>query len=301
MRLNPAASSRSIWEGYRWNERTTEVSHYAFSTNAFTKCSADEAVASIAEAGYDGVEIMLDAPHLFPLDAGPAKVAGVRRAIERAGLSVSNCNAFPMSAVGDTWHPSWIEPDEARRQQRIDHTVAALRVARDLGAKNISTEPGGPIPQGMSRAEAMTVFVQGIAEVLPAAEETGVTLLVEPEPELLIERTEEYLDFAARLSHPNLALNFDIGHFYCVGEDPAEAFLELRPHVRHVHFEDIAASREHRHLLPGHGAIALPRVVAAMAEAGYSGWITVELYPYQDTPYETACAALEYIRTNIPL
>ncbi len=283
------------------NERATEVIHYAFSTNAFTKCSAEEAVASIAEAGYDGVEIMLDVPHLFPLDASPAEVANVRRAVERAGLSVSNCNAFPMSAVGDTWHPSWIEPDEARRQQRIDHTAAALRVARDLGAKNISTEPGGPIPRGMSRAEALTLFVQGVAEVLSVAEETGVSLLVEPEPELLIERSAEYLAFAARLSHPNLALNFDIGHFYCVGEDPAEAFLELQPHVRHVHLEDIAESREHRHLLPGHGAIDLPHVVNTMADEGYTGWITVELYPYQDDPYQTACAALEYIRTSVQL
>lgn len=274
---------------------------FAFSTNAFTKSRVGEAVASVAEAGYDGVEIMLDAPHLFPGQATAAQVATVRHAVDRAGLEISNCNAFPMSAVGDTWHPSWIEADDALRAQRIQHTADALRVARDLGARTISTEPGGPLPQGMTRTEAMTLFVQGVAEVLPVAEETGVMLLVEPEPDLLIERTEQYLGFAARLAHPSLALNFDIGHFYCVGEDPAEAFLELRPHVRHAHLEDIAASREHRHLLPGKGAIPLPHVVSTMAEAGYGGWITVELYPYQDTPYETACAALQYIRHHIQL
>ena len=272
---------------------------FAFSTNAFTKCSAEEAIASIAKAGYEGVELMLDAPHLFPADATPEKVDSVRKAAKAAGLTFSNANAFPMSAVGDTWNPSWIDPDPEIRKQRIQHTADALRVAGDLGIPNISTEPGGQLPEGMSRDEAMDLFVAGVEEVLPVAEETGVTLLVEPEPHLLIERTDEYLDFAGRISHPNLALNFDVGHFYSVGEDPAEQFRVLKQYARHVHFEDIAASREHRHLLPGAGAIDLPGVVRTMAAEGYDGWITVELYPYEDSPCETACAALDYIHENI--
>ncbi|MFH1732926.1 MAG: sugar phosphate isomerase/epimerase family protein [Planctomycetota bacterium] len=271
----------------------------AFSTNAFTKCSAEEAIASIAKAGYEGVELMLDAPHLFPADATPEKVASIRNAAASAGLAFSNANAFPMAAVGDTWNPSWIDPDPEVRRQRIRHTADALRIASDLGIPNISTEPGGQLPEGVTRDDAMKLFAAGVDEVLPVAEETGVTLLVEPEPHLLIERTSEYLDFAGRISHPNLALNFDIGHFYCVGEDPAEQFRVLRQYARHVHFEDIAASREHRHLRPGDGAIDLPGIVLTMIGEGYSGWITVELYPYEDTPYETACAALQYIRENV--
>ncbi len=272
---------------------------FAFSTNAFRKCDAAEAIASIAEAGYDGVEIMLDAPHLFPATATDGQIRAARAAIEAAGLQVSNCNAFTMHAVGDTWHPSWIESDEALRRQRIRHTADAIRIARHLGAHSISTEPGGPIPVGVTREQAMTLFVQGVAEVLPVAEEYGVDILVEPEPGLLIEKSAEFLGFAARISHPRLALNFDIGHFYCVGEDPEHAFLALQAHARHVHLEDIAATREHRHLLPGHGAIPIPRVIASITEAGYVGWITVELYPYQDAPYETARRALQYLRQHV--
>lgn len=272
---------------------------FAFSTNAFRKSDVAEAIASIAEAGYDAVEIMLDAPHLFPATATDRQVRTVRAAIEASGLQVSNCNAFTMHAVGDTWHPSWIEPDEERRRERIRHTAEAIRVARRLGAPSISTEPGGPISPGMTREEAMTLFVQGIAEVLPVAEECGVDILVEPEPGLLIERVAQFLTFSARISHLRLGLNFDVGHFFCVGEDPEEAFLALQPHVRHVHLEDIAATREHRHLLPGHGAVPIPRVIESMNEAGYVGWITVELYPYQDAPYETARRALQYLREHV--
>ena len=272
---------------------------FAFSTNAFVRSSAEEAIGAVARAGYGGVELMLDAPHLFPLDASREKVRSIRSALADAGLRFSNGNAFPMAAVGDTWNPSWIDPDPERRGLRIRHTAAALRVAGALGIPNISTEPGGPLPPGMSREEAMGLFLAGLERVLPVADETGVLLLVEPEPHLLIERTEEYLDFAGRTSHSHLGLNFDIGHFYCVGEDPAQAFRALRSHVRHVHLEDIAASREHRHLLPGEGAIDLPGVLRAMCDEGYDGWITAELYPYQDNPFDTACATRDYIRTHI--
>jgi sugar phosphate isomerase/epimerase len=266
----------------------------AFSTNAFVRVNVETAIDSIAEAGYTGVELMLDHPHLFPAETAPSKIRAVRQTIEHAGLTISNCNAFPMSAIGDTWHPSWIEDSAEQRKLRIQHTADALRLARDLGAKTISTEPGGPLPQGMSREQALTLFIQGIAEVLPVAEETGVALLVEPEPGLLIEREDQYQGFARRISHDKLGMNFDIGHFFCVGEDPAEAFLALQPHVRHVHLEDIAATRKHRHLMPGEGAINLRGTVETILEAGYNGWITVELYPYQDSPFETACQAYKY-------
>ena len=233
----------------------------AFSTNAFTKCSAEEAIASIAEAGYEGVELMLDAPHLFPADATPEKVDSIRKAAAAAGLTFSNANAFPMSAVGDTWNPSWIDPDPEVRTQRIRHTADALRIAGDLGIPNISTEPGGQLSHGMTRARAMEYFRLGLQMVYPLARELEVTVLIEPEPNLLLERVDDFLEFIGTVPHGQVALNFDIGHFYCVGEDPAEQFRVLRQYAKHVHFEDIAASREHRHLLPGAGAIDLPGVV----------------------------------------
>ena len=263
----------------------------AFSTNAFTNYGVTDAIEAIRAAGYDGVELMADRPHLYPPDVTDAAIAGVRAALERAGLAVSNVNAFMLRAIGDIWHPSWIEPDEGERRKRLDHTVQCLNLAAKLGAPSISTEPGGPLPEGMAREEALALFGEGIAAALAAAEQSGVDLLVEPEPGLLIENSGEFLDFVKGFDSPRLGLNFDIGHFYCVGEDPAEAFTKLRRFVRHVHLEDIARTREHKHRIPGDGAIDLERVLAVMNNSGYDGWVTVELYPYEDNPAETARAA----------
>jgi sugar phosphate isomerase/epimerase len=49
-------------------------------------------------------------------------------------------------------------------------------------------------------------------------------------------------------------------------------------------------------LIPGKGAIDFPRVFDAIGSIGYSGFVTVELYPYQQNPSLAAKQALDYLR-----
>lgn len=260
----------------------------AYSANAYLRFDAQEAARRIAALGYAGIELMADAPHLWPAAATDADLDALRRTLDRAGLAISNVNAFMMQAVGDArhpyWHPSWIEPDASLRRVRVEHTIAALRMAAKLGAPSITTEPGGPLEAGMSREWAMDTFIAGLNEALRVAEDVGVLLLVEPEPGLLIENVAQTLELCARVRSPAFGINFDIGHMYCVGEPLADAVAALAAHVRHYHVEDIAASRVHEHLVPGRGAIDFAPVFQAIRRTGTGGWITVELYPYIDDP-----------------
>ena len=267
----------------------------AFSTNAFKQVSLEESLRQIAACGYSGVEIMADVPHAYPPHVDVRRRKAVADLCRELRLTITNLNAFTLFAQGDTWHPSWIEPEAAARERRYEHTLNAIRLARDLRAPGISLEPGGPLPAGMDRAAAMELYREGLRRVLPAAQECGVNLLVEPEPHLLIERPEEFEELLTGLSHPRLGLNFDIGHFFCVGVDPAAAARRLAAHIRHVHLEDIAPSREHRHLVPGRGAVDFDAVVGALADAGYNGWVTVELYPYEAQAREVAEEAFQYL------
>src|SRR5439155_852076 len=131
------------------------------------------------------------APHAWPAFLLGEQKQGLRDALARNGLAISNVNAFMMHAVNDArqryWHPSWIEPDRHYRQVRIDHTRRALTLARELGAPCITTEPGGPVEPGGSWSTALKLFVEMLKPVAQHAEKEGVLLLVEPEPGLLIE------------------------------------------------------------------------------------------------------------------
>lgn len=271
----------------------------AYSTNAYMRFPIEEAIERIAALGYAGIEIMADIPHAWPAETTDDQIDRMRAALNRHGLVISNINAFMMNAVGDFWHPSWIESDESQRRQRIEHTIKALRLARRLGAPSITTEPGGPLAPGQSRADALDLFAEGIGEALVYAAQERVTLLVEPEPQLLIETMDEFLEFADRFDSPWFGLNFDVGHFYCVGEDLSESVKRARRMTRHYHFEDIAASRVHEHLVPGHGAIDFDSLLAAIDETGYEGWATVELYPYLDDPDAAGREAREFLLSKM--
>ncbi len=120
-------------------------------------------------------------------------------------------------------------------------------------------------------------------------------LLIEPEPGLLIETFGQYLQFMQRIKSPWVKLNFDIGHAYCVGEDPQDWVEKMESHTVHYHFEDIAATRVHQHLIPGRGAIDFAATMLEIRKTGYDGWITVELYPYIENPDAAAREAREFL------
>lgn len=268
----------------------------AFSTNAYRRTDLVDAIGRIASCGYEAVEIMADRPHVWPGDVTEAQIETIRKALDTHGLHIANINAFMMCAVQDFWHPSWIEPDPDYRRVRIQHTVDALHLAHRLGAPCITTEPGGPLPAGMEREQAMDLFTAGLNEVLPHAETFGVRVLVEPEPDLLIENVDQFHQLAARIDSPMFGHNFDIGHYYCVAEPLPDAVAALAALTAHYHIEDIAASRVHEHLIPGHGAIDFGEVLSAVRATGYAGWITVELYPYLEDPDAAAREARAHLR-----
>ncbi len=276
----------------------------AFSTNAYLNLSFADTAARLKEIGYAGLELMADVPHAWPAYMLPEQKQAIRTTMATHNLAFSNVNAFMMHAVDDVrqkyWHPSWIEPDQHYRRIRIEHTKRALHLAAELGAPCVTTEPGGPL-EGRSYAACMKLFVEELKPVIEVAEKVGVPLLVEPEPDLLIETADQYLEFAGHFNSPFLGLNFDIGHFYCVKDDPAETVHKLAPLIQHVHLEDIAATRVHHHLVPGDGVIDFPSTLKALKDVGYSGWVTIELYTYHENPDHAARTArqrvLEYAKT----
>lgn len=268
---------------------------FAFSTNAYRKYTIEQCILSINSAGYQAVELMCDIPHAFP-PVSKKTITLIKDTLRKKKMKISNLNGFMMSAIGDFHHPSWIEKNPAKRQKRIDHTINCLKLAKDLGAKTVSTEPGGPL-DGISEEKGLELFKAGIEQVLPVAEKTRVKLLIEPEPELLLENSRQFLEFISQFDTKYLGLNFDIGHFYCVNEDPAELIVLLKDYISHIHLEDISKTRIHKHLIPGTGSINFQSIFDALDMIDYKGFVTVELYPYQDDPEHAARKTMEFLKS----
>jgi sugar phosphate isomerase/epimerase len=271
----------------------------AYSSNAYLNYSIEETIERIAGLGYAGLELLADVPHAWPAGLLPERKKAIRECLEKHQLKISNVNGFMMNAVADPrqpyWHPSWIEPDRHYRAIRREHTLRALQLAKELGAGTIQTEPGGPLEAGQSWEAAAAVFYEEIMPCVELAERLEVSLLIEPEPGLLIETFEQYLEFAGRIDSPWVGLNFDIGHAFCMEQEPEQWIERMAPHTKHYHLEDIAATRKHAHLIPGRGAVNFPAVFREIKKSGYQGWITVELYPYIENPDDAGREAKRFV------
>jgi sugar phosphate isomerase/epimerase len=270
----------------------------AFSSNAFKKYSLEDSIKAIASIGYEGIELLCDIPHAYPPNFGEERIQSIRKLLSSHSIQISNLNAFTLYAIGDVYHPSWIEESEKLRELRIQHTINCLHLANKLGVKNISTLPGGPMV-GVDRKNISyfeKLFIDGLLKASKIAEKDGVKILVEPEPSLFLENSTQFRNFMDKVNSDYVKLNFDIGHFFCVGEDPAKLVYDLADYIEHFHLADIAYSRIHNHLIPGQGAIDFEPVFNAINEIGYRGFVTVELYPYQSNPLEAAKNAFDYLR-----
>src|SRR6185437_974357 len=115
-----------------------------------------------------------------------------------------------------------------------------LELAQEFGVKTLSIQPGGPmISTGLSYAQGNERFAESLSECIATAKACGVTLAVEPEPGLLIQTADEYLQFKQTFfaNEPIIRMNCDIGHLFCVGDDPASVIRRMPEQIAHVHLE----------------------------------------------------------------
>src|SRR5438309_11247144 len=120
----------------------------AFSTNAYTRFTLDEAVRGIQRAGFDGVEILADVPHAYPDAIDDRLVGEVRKTLAETGLAVSNINCncsfgYWKDAPSEPYfEPSLISRNPRHRADRTRMILKTLEFAKQIGAENISINSG---------------------------------------------------------------------------------------------------------------------------------------------------------------
>lgn len=265
-----------------------------YSTNAYGRFPLLDAVADIAGIGFRGVEIVCKPPHFSPLEPADGMDDALHEVLQRVGLAVTNINGLTLFADSDHHLPDWVRSPEERRRIRVNHTLRSLRLAARLGSPHLSLPSGEGVPGG-GAADLAGRILGALEPALPLAGALGVSVLVEPEPAFVENHGRQLAELLEEIGAAGIGLNFDAGHFFCAGFDPAGAFEELFPWIRHVHLEDIARDRSHRHLIPGRGVIDFLSLFRTMARLGYQGNLCLELYTYQEAPTEAGREGLRHL------
>lgn len=260
-------------------EGVTDVSglRFGYGLNGFTDHRLADALDVIAELGYDGVALTLDHAHLDPIGPGLAeRVARAAKLLAERGLDVVvETGGRYVLDPRRKHHPTFVS-DEGR-ERRIDLVATALRIAPDLGARVVSCW-SGTLPAMATAEQGRARVDDAVASLLPVAETSGVTLALEPEPGMFLERVGDVVGLIERMGCPApLGLTIDVGHLTCTeDEPPAQVIRGAGSLVVNVQIDDMRRG-VHEHLPFGEGEVDLPDVLAALSDIGYGGLVHVEL------------------------
>ncbi|MBI0384801.1 sugar phosphate isomerase/epimerase, partial [Streptomyces albiflaviniger] len=101
---------------------TPESLRFAYGTNGLTDLRLSDALALLADLGYDGVSLTLDHMHLDPLAPDlAARTRRVARDLERLDLGVAiETGARYVLDARRKHHPTLLDPDPEARGARAD-------------------------------------------------------------------------------------------------------------------------------------------------------------------------------------
>ena len=269
---------------------------FAYNTNGLADHPLEEALAFLADRGYEGVGLTLDYRHLDPFDENLyRRLDGLRRLLDRLGLAVViETGARFILDPRRKHEPTLLS--EVGHERRVDFLLRAVDIAAVLDAEAVSfwsgTKPADVGPQAAWRR-----LVEGCARVTEVAEERDVVLAFEPEPGHLVDRLDLYFDLAGALGDPDrFGLTLDIGHCLCVGDEPVpDAIREAGGRLANVHIEDMRREA-HEHLDFGEGEIQFPPVLEALREVDYRGLVGVELSRHSHAADVVVPRAIEFLR-----
>ncbi|MCW2898933.1 MAG: hypothetical protein JWO67_1198 [Streptosporangiaceae bacterium] len=268
---------------------------FGYGSNGFADHRLEDMLEVVAGLGYDGVALTLDVRHLDPF------AADLPRAVDRLGARLAELGLTVVVETGaryllDPWrkHQPTLLSEDAR--PRIDLLLRAVAIAADLGAQAVSFWSGTAVDDAPDQVLWDRV-ARGCEAVVRAADAQGVTLAFEPEPGMFVDDLDAYERLASLLGDPHhFGIMLDIGHCRCLESLSApDCVRRAGRRLAGVQIEDMRLG-VHEHLEFGTGEIDFPPVMAALAEVGYAGLVSVELPRHSHAAPAIARRSLEFLR-----
>jgi sugar phosphate isomerase/epimerase len=235
--------------------------------------SFEEDVAAYAAAGFDGIGIW---EMKLPADDGANTAL-----LEDAGLGVANCIPTVPSVL-----PLRLPGMEGSAE--VDARVAALcasmhRLARYRPESVLClTGPAGDLDVEQARQ----VVVEGLREIAAAARDAGVRLGLEPatprqrETVSFVNSIDDALSLLAEAGLEDVGIMADT---YNLWHEEPRAVARIAERVTGLHVADEPAEpgRTDR-VLPGEGGPRSAEHVRALVEAGWEGYLDIEIFSTPD-------------------
>ena len=267
----------------------------AICNEVYEKRPMREVCHSIREIGYDGIEIAPFTLAETPAGVSPTQRREVRDTIQSEGLSFVGLHWLMVSPRG--LHVT--TPDRELRAKSWRHIDDLIDLCADLGDNRIMVF-GSPVQRGttggISRADAMKNYAEGLAGVAKHAADRGVTILVEALPKNqcdVINTLEEAVAIVNQIGSPAVRTMFDTHNAADEVEPHAAVIDRYFELIRHIHINEM----DGRH--PGTGDYDFKPVFEVLLRRGYDRWVSLEAFDFTPGAERIAADSLRFVLGEI--
>ena len=262
-----------------------------------------EAIKKAVELGAQGIQVYTTKGDLAPENMSGAKRREFLTMVRDSGLVIS-------ALCGDLGHGFG---DKERNAGLVERSCHILDLAKDLETSVVTTHIG--VVPGDKNHERYKIMAEACRALADYADKLGAHFAVETGPE----RAETLKSFLDGLGSTGVAVNLDPANLIMVtGDDPAQAVYTLRDYIVHTHAKDGRKLRDKPpeviyglsndaegemgeafiELPLGEGDVPWDRYLAALADIGYRGFLTIEREVGAE-PERDIRTAIEFLRKRI--
>jgi L-ribulose-5-phosphate 3-epimerase len=214
----------------------------------------------LKDAGFEGVEL------ISPSELDLKEVLAAR---DKTGLVIHGVSG------SRHWRDTLSDPDPAV----VARGMAAIRQefadCKAYGGTTVLVVPA-VVNKKVGYRDAYKRSQENIRKLIPDAEAHGIKIAIEEVWNKFLLSPVEFARYIDEFDSPWVGAYFDVGNVVEFGY-PEEWIRELGKRILKVHIKEYAKAKRFSYSLGEGGEIDWSAVRAALADAGYTGWITAEV------------------------
>jgi len=215
--------------------------------------------AKVNEAGYKHLEFNC----WYPRTLTPAKMRDLAERCRKAGVSPGSIHISGFGGEGN----HGLTKD-------LCHKLRGITAVKELGGKVLCATGAGRGKDG-----GLEAIITVLKELMPAAEEAGVTVSLENHVGNNLENLDDYRRIFDEVDSDALGICMDTGHFEAAGVSLDDLIDEFSAKINHIHLKENKGFGVKEFVRFGDGTTDNVRAVERMIEKGYSGYLVVEVSP----------------------
>ncbi len=258
-----------------------------------TTWSWEDKLALVKDAGYDYLEIAIDAtPEKLDRLTNKEEQRKIRRACEQKDMPL-----YTFAFTANRFFPLGSE-DEQIRSKGVSLLKNAMDFANAVGARIIQFASYDEYEKPRNK-KTEAFFLQSLEECVHYASMRGTILALETMDSDFMDTAQKAMRYVRYFDTCYLALDFDPGNITAMGNNPIVDLAFGAGHIAEVEFKDVQPN-DVRNTFFGEGIVDFDGVFKALHDIGYQGVLAAEMWAFDDpSNHHKIFKAYEFLKAKM--